>query len=994
MAAKTELPRPTAPDSGYRQDGVFDLRQLVDGGRSGLWEWDVVKDVVIFSPHLCTLVGLTEGRAARAVWQSLVQPGDWPAIQAAMAPVLARESAGNRFALSHGVQRADDQVQWVTNTALVTQRSAKGEAQRLTGIITDVTEQRLVEQHLKQSLLRLRLSEQAANVGSWYWEMPTGKHIWSEGLYELFGLPTTTEAGFPTWQSVVHPDDYPVALADLNRAIAEHQLANLLYRVIRPDGEHRWIRAVGVSQYDPEAQPFLMTGICIDVTAKQKSQQALEASEERNRLVIQAADIGTWDWNLITGEVIGSPRTLSILGLPPESEFSYEIFRARVHPDDRDRIDRAVKAAIEQHDDYHVEMRLIWPDGSNHWLHARGCVYYDSAGQPVRMAGANFDITERKRTERLVRDSEQRYGLVALWDWNIATGEDYMSPRLKELLGYAVDELPNVVESFYEILHPDDRSAVDTALKLHLEGCQPYSIELRMRHKDGSYRWVLSRGEALRDETGRAYRMVGAIADITERRKIEEALQESEKQHRSLIENMTDGFMLGELIYDADGEPCDFRSLLANSAMERQTGLNKTEVASRTAREIVPHLKAATCRAFHHVVTTGEPVHFENYSDDLGRYFECRVYRPAPGQFATIYRDITARKHDEQALRQLNEDLERRVAERTAALSASEEQLATILKTASDAIIIMDEAGVIKSVNLAAEKMFGHTAADMIEKDLSMFIPPAQREPHQQHLTQYLRTGERLAQRKDGTTFPVDLAVSHIEQLHLITGIIRDITPRKELERDVVNIAIMEQQRIGHYLHDECGQELTALGLLTDSLAELLKKQAPSDVHLATKISGSVHRVLQRLRGIARGLVQIQLSAANLPAALANLAASLSDSTEVRVKCDIAGPVIELDDQQATHLYHIAQEACTNALRHGRPKEIQIRFFAEPGRLVLEVQDNGRGFIDPLREGLGIRIMRHRANMIRGHLAIERKKQKKTVVTCHLPRGSPDAPPA
>ncbi|MBX7103301.1 MAG: PAS domain-containing protein [Gemmataceae bacterium] len=984
-------------------DHDSDLRRLVDGGRSGLWDWDRSKNTVDFSPHLCTLLGQSESRGTCDVWQRLILPGDWPGVHAAMAAVFSGQATGDRFSMTHSVVRPDGRVIWVTNRGMVTRRDQDGTALQLTGIITDETERHLAEQNLMQTLERLRLCEQAGHVGGWYWDIATGKLTWSDGLYDIFGLTRDAEATFATWQSVVHPDDYDDAFFSLNRAIEEHQPCDLLYRVVRSDGTVRWIRAVGTAHYDPAANPYRMIGVCMDVTAERQAHDALKVSESRSQMAMESANIGSWDWNLITRHLDPCTRCLAIFGLPPGTHVTFEDFISFVHPDDRERIGQAVQNAITTGSEYNVEMRIVWPDGTLHWVRGRGRAYYSESGQPVRMAGVCFDITGQKRTERLVRDAEERYSLVALWDWNIITGEDYLSPRWKEILGYSPDELPNVESSFFESIHPDDRARVAEAVDHHLNGNQPFSVEMRLRHKDGSYRWVLSRGEAIRDESGRAHRMVGSITDITERRAAEKSLEESEKHHRSLIENLTDGFMLAEMICDPDGEPVDFRATITNHALEQHTGFKPFEVAGRSARELTPKIRPSTLRAFHNVVVTGVPVQFENYSEDLDRYFECRAYRPAPGRFAAIYRDITARKRDEQTLRQLNEDLERRVTERTEALRASEEKLTTILRTASDAIVTMDEAGAIQSINLAAERMFGYSATELVGLDLSTIMPSPHREQARGYLDNYLRTGERrvigttrevLARRSNGVAFPVELAVSHIEHLRLFTGIIRDISPRKELERDVVNIATMEQQRIGHYLHDECGQELTALGLLTDSLAELLKTQAPGNVHIATKIRGGIHRVLQRLRGIAKGLAQMQINAGELPAALGNLAASLGEAAKVRCKCSIEGQVHDLDGTQATHLYHIAQEACTNALRHGRATRISIRLSVEPARVALHVEDNGCGFAEPSPGGLGIRIMKHRANMMRGHLAIERQKPKKTVVTCILPRDSSDGPPA
>ena len=174
--------------------------------------------------------------------------------------------------------------------------------------------------------------------------------------------------------------------------------------------------------------------------------------------------------------------------------------------------------------------------------------------------------------------------------------------------------------------------------------------------------------------------------------------------------------------------------------------------------------------------------------------------------------------------------LEYEILERTAALRKSQEQLAAVLHTAADAIITINPKGIIQSVNRATESMFGYTATEMIGQNIKILMPAPFREKYDRYLANYSKTGEKkmigigrelVGRRKDGSTFPVDLAVSEVVHLQLFTGILRDITRRKELEREVVEIASLEQRRIGQDLHDSVGQELTALNILAGDLAEI-----------------------------------------------------------------------------------------------------------------------------------------------------------------------------
>jgi len=128
--------------------------------------------------------------------------------------------------------------------------------------------------------------------------------------------------------------------------------------------------------------------------------QALDKSDERLSLVVQAAGLGTWDWNLRVNELVWSERCLELFGLPPNTTMSYDAFLRAIHPEDREHVDEKVLTAIRAHADYEAEMRTIWPDGSLHWIASKGRAYYDETGKPARMLGVAVDIRNASRQSR------------------------------------------------------------------------------------------------------------------------------------------------------------------------------------------------------------------------------------------------------------------------------------------------------------------------------------------------------------------------------------------------------------------------------------------------------------------------------------------------------------------------------------------------------------------------------------------------------------------
>jgi PAS domain S-box-containing protein len=292
--------------------------------------------------------------------------------------------------------------------------------------------------------------------------------------------------------------------------------------------------------------------------------------------------------------------------------------------------------------------------------------------------------------------------------------------------------------------------------------------------------------------------------------------------------------------------------------------------------------------------------------------------------------------------------------------------------------------------------MFGYTAAEMIGQSVNMLMPSPHREAHDGYLARYLQTGEKHiiginreteACRKDGSVFPVDLAVSEIKHLKLFTGIHRDLTERKRLEREVVEIASREQRRIGQDLHDTVAQELTALNLLARDLAETLGADPAKAARLVERMDQGLQRSQHELRAVLRGLLPVAVDSEGLMAALADLADHTRQAGKVSCTFDCPEPVSLADNLAATHLYLIAQEAVHNALKHGRPRAIRISLQSNAG-LVLQVQCDGIGMpaLPDANGGLGLRIMRNRAAIIGATLTIEPAEPTGTLVTCVLAR--------
>jgi two-component system CheB/CheR fusion protein len=336
------------------------------------------------------------------------------------------------------------------------------------------------------------------------------------------------------------------------------------------------------------------------------------------------------------------------------------------------------------------------------------------------------------------------------------------------------------------------------------------------------------------------------------------------------------------------------------------------------------------------------------------------------------------------------------------ALRDRQERLQSVLDTAVDAIITIDRHGIIHSVNAATERMFGYAAGELIGHNVKVLMPLPYTDEHDGYLARYRQTGQKhiigigrevQGRRKDGSVFPVDLAVSEIagQGPRGFTGMLRDLSARKALEEEVLEVAAAEQQRIGQELHDTSAQELMALGLLADTVLPDLQDKAPAEARVVAKMAEGLKRVLGQVRAIARGLIRVEVDAEGLMAALTELAAQTTEQHGVTCTFDCKDPVQLTDNQVATQLYSIAREGVANALKHAKARHIRIRLEGDDQSVALRVQDDGVGLPATPTEaiGMGLRIMRYRAGLIKAHLSVGPAEPGGTVVTCTSSRGTP-----
>ena len=382
----------------------------------------------------------------------------------------------------------------------------------------------------------------------------------------------------------------------------------------------------------------------------------------------------------------------------------------------------------------------------------------------------------------------------------------------------------------------------------------------------------------------------------------------------------------------------------------------------------------------------------------------------------------------------------RYVLERTRhELEESQTRARAILQTTVDGVITIDDRGRIGSFNDGAVRIFGYQPAEVVGRSVSALMPEPYHSEHEGYLEAYRETGRRriigigrevVGRRKSGATFPMDLAVSEVtlpDGEVLFTGVVRDLTDHRVLEREVLRVAEVERRRIGQDLHDGLGQELTAIGLFLRNHARALDAEGSAAAAEARRLAALVDGADAQARTLARSLVPVELEANGLETALAQLAerAGALYGLAVRAETTGSGPAeaSALTADAASNLYRIAQEAVSNAAQHGQASRVTVALVRGTDHLRLRVEDDGVGLDGALRRGgvlepagetaggapdrvapdrvvsaparpadqrgMGLRIMHYRAHLAGGSLEIRPGAEGGTVVTCTVPLRGP-----
>ncbi|MEO5914272.1 MAG: PAS domain-containing protein [Luteolibacter sp.] len=768
---------------------------------------------------------------------------------------------------------------------------------------------------------------------------------------------------------------------------------------------------------------------------RRKGDAALRKSEERFRALVTAiSDVVyqmTPDWSQMI-------QLQSRDFLAPTVEANRNWLKEYIYPDDQPQVMAAIDEAIRTKSTFQLEHRVRQADGSLGWTISRAVPIQDATGEIVEWFGAASDVTPRKRAEQALVESEEllRFAMEAektgLWRMNFADGSVVRSLRHDQIFGYETMLPTWTHDDFMAHLVPDDREEVARLLEDGFATQLGWDFECRIRRRDGNVRWIRVCGRALGEMSGPSATYAGIIRDITDNKIADEMAH----QHEQFKAAVLDAIPAEIAVLDRSG------NILAVNESWLRFGRENGSPSHKSARldSNYLHVIANSARAgdpladealagIESVLNGRAGEYYLEYPCDSPtekRWFLMHA-SAAPanvGGAIIAHTNITRLKVAELALSARTAELETVMREVPVAIfigrGAGSEFITTnptgrkLLRLGEQSDIFlhspdMDFRVFREGQLLSAEELpisrAASTGQPVVDSELELVftngdicrilgnaIPLFDAKGNVTgSLGTFVDITEQKAAEEALRNFNAKLAESVVERTTELRSTVREleseIAARRRLEGEILKLSEREQTRLGQDLHDDLGQQLAGIGMLSQVLVSRLQKEVHPCAADAERIASCLTQSITTTRNLAKSFYPVELERGGLILALQDLA--LRTELLSKVSCKVtAADEFSFGKPTEIHLYRIVQEAINNALKHGSATHIQIAFLQENGILTLTITDNGIGFTPPEpggETGMGLHILQYRAALIGAGISVQRGIPDGCVVTCSMP---------
>jgi formate hydrogenlyase transcriptional activator len=447
--------------------------------------------------------------------------------------------------VSFRARNSEGEYRWFLSCAEPVQAS-DGTLLYWIGVNLDIEDQKQAEFYLAEG-------QRLAHMGSWSFNAAGFDH-WSSELFRIHGLvPSSRAPSLGEYMGLVHPEDRAFTGSLIKRMLAEGSECDVTTRIVRPNGEVRYVRSVGTPVAKNGTLERIL-GTAIDVTEHELLTQELRRRETYLAEAQRLSLTGSFGWGVSSGEIFWSDETFRIFQCDPRTKPTLDFVLSRVHPEDRGPVQQQIDQASRDGEGFDFEHRLQLPDGSIKQVRVTAHPSQDSAGN-LEFVGAVTDVSEQRHAEAVIRERERelRQILDLAPQGVLVIGADrerlYANRMALDYLGLTFDEWRQ--SSLRTEVHPDDWERLNDWERLKADAdrawssSSAYGLELRVRNGDGSYRWFLARYNPVRDDNGQIMRWYVAFTDIEDRKRAEERLQQ---ENVALREEIAKTSMFEEIV--------------------------------------------------------------------------------------------------------------------------------------------------------------------------------------------------------------------------------------------------------------------------------------------------------------------------------------------------------------------------------------------------------------------------------------------------------------